>query len=227
MKHRPYLLFIVFFVSFSLHGIAKNLNGSYVNNSGLTILEIIGDSLVIKSLYFGLDTVAICNIKEIDGSFIEINTLGHPFQRAFKDMTIIRTKQAYTDSISHTQIRFMLPNTSEEMDITVHCATQSYKGRTQNGVCQISLDRNNSRFAKPIWFGIEPLYFNGSNMEGQYFGIVYLPHQLDIKYELNDLISIELPSVTPELFYQYYIKGEYIQIIEDGLKWRGETYYRQ
>lgn len=200
--------------------------GTCTNESGSIVMDIQGDTLIMKS--YESDTLAICNWQRVSDTFMEINSIVNPVVNAFKDMSIHRSKLPNDTSNTPAIFRFVLPNTTDDLEIYVLCGTKSYKGLIHNGVSQITLNNYRSRrFPEPISFGIRPIIYVESNPQSQYFGLLYLSYPFDIKYELNDLITIELPSVTPDLFNQYFIKGEYVHIVDEGLEWRGDTYYKQ
>lgn len=228
MKYVAYLSIIVYFTSFSFISLGNNnYHGSYINESGSIVMDISNDSLIIKSYDFDLDTLAVCNWKSISESFLEINSKVDPVVTAFKDMSIHRSIQT-SDTVNNPAVfRFVLPNTTEDMEIYVICGTKSYKGITQNGIFQVTLDKNISKFPEPLSFYIKPLFYSESNPASQYYGILYLSYPFNIRYNLNEMITIELPSVTPSLFYQYFIKGEYVNMTNEGLEWRGDIYYKQ
>lgn len=48
------------------------------------------------------------------------------------------------------------------------------------------------------------------------------PYEVDLDSEKS--IVIKLPNITDTLFSQYYLLGEYIQVVPHGIKWRGEYY---
>ena len=226
MKNLAYLSIIVYFFFASFNSTANNnYNGSYSNESGSVVMDIYGDTLIIKS--YELDTLAVCNWKNASENFLEINSIVDPVFTAFKDMSIQRSSMTI-DSISHPAVfRFMLPNTTEDMEIYVSCGTKSYNGMIKNGIFQLVLDKNIRKYPEPLTFDIKPIFYTESNPAAQYYGILYLSYPFGIKYNLNELITITLPSVKPSLFDQYFIKGEYIKMIKEGLEWRGEIYFKQ
>ena len=205
---------------------ANRWNGDYYNESGSVIIEISNDSLVIKS-YDMEEPLAICKTEVVSDSFIEINSILDPNETAFKDMVINYKKQSEQDSVSNAIVDFRLPKSSYEMKISLYCGTNVYKGITKNGECSISLNKYSGKFPEPFTFFIEPPYYKESNPEGQYYGILYLMYPVEIKYRQDDIITIDLPSVTPTIFERYFIKGEFIRFFEESLEWRGDIYYKQ
>lgn len=226
MKQFYCIAFFILCVSFNILTMAYRWNGKFENESGSVIMEILNDTLVIRS-YNEEEPLAVCKTREVSDSFLEIQSVVNPNVAAFKDIHINYEKQSDQDSVSNAIVNFRLPKSSHQMKISIYCGTNLYAGTTNNGECSISLNKYSGNYPNPFTFFIEPLYYVESNPEGQYYGVLYLMYPMEIKYNNTDIITIHLPSVTVDLFEGYFIRGEYIHFIEGGLEWRGDKYYKQ
>lgn len=226
MKHWTFRVVMIFIIISHYHTISANsYDGSYANESGSTLIYISGDTLTIISNYEESSTLAVCKCKKISESFLEINTLDNPVFSAFRDMSVQYDGQDLTNT--PVIVKFNMPNAETDLKINVLCGMQSYAGISHNGICQITLDSTALSTQEKIYFDIEPLQYDISTPEGQYYGLLYISYPFDIKCKNYDIITIELPSVTKSLFSQYYIKGEYVHKTRKGIEWRVELYYKQ
>lgn len=205
-------------------------NGVYHNESGARLIEIKNDTLKFLSCssssieegersYYPL---AICKITEASNTIFEINSIEGPEQSAFKDILI--TEEVSSNNAPY-EISFKVPNASIPIKFDVWCGTILYSGVTEKGKCTIVLN-NRNRINPPdsFRFSFQPMYYVESNPAGQYFGVLYYMYPYEVDLDSEKSIVINLPNITDTLFDQYFLLGEYIQVVPHGIKWRGEYY---
>lgn len=95
---------------------------------------------------------------------------------------------------------------------------------TEKGECTIVLNRNRINPPESFRFSFQPMYYVESNPAGQYFGILCYMYPYEVNLDSEKSIVINLPNITDTLFDQYFLLGEYIQVVPHGIKWRGEYY---
>ena len=204
-------------------------NGIYHNETSSKLIEIKNDTLKFLSCssssieegeksYYPL---AICKITEASNTFFEINSIERPEQSAFKDILI--TEEASSNNAPY-EISFKVPNASIPIKFDVWCGTILYSGVTEKGKCTIVLNRNRINSSDSFRFSFQPMYYVESNPAGQYFGILCYMYPYEVNLDSEKSIVINLPNITDTLFDQYFLLGEYIQVVPHGIKWRGEYY---
>lgn len=204
-------------------------NGVYHNESGARLIEIKNDTLKFLSCssssieegeksYYPL---AICKITEASNTFFELNSIERPEQSAFKDILI--TEEASSNNASY-EISFKVPNASIPIKFDVWYGTILYSGVTEKGECTIVLNRNRITSSDSFRFSFQPMYYVESNPAGQYFGILCYMYPYEVNLDSEKSIVINLPNITDTLFNQYFLLGEYVQVVPHGIKWRGEYY---
>lgn len=231
MKITQLSIIILILISSNAICIPKNhnndtLNGTYSADDFL-IINISGDTLLINSWDVDLNPLAVCVCNKKGNSFLEINSISLPIISALKDWSIKYSKQPAETKVNHAIIEFILPNAVGELDIEVFCGNQNYKSICKDGKCIVDLDRNVDFATNAFHFSIAPKDYSASNFVGQYFGVLYLFYPFDIEFETDDIIIIDIPSITKYFFEKYFIEGEYIHIIDKGLEWRGNIFYKQ
>lgn len=204
-------------------------NGIYHNETSSKLIEIKNDTLKFLSCssssieeweksYYPL---AICKITEASNTFFEINSIEGPEQSAFKDILI--TEEVSSNNAPY-EISFKVPNASIPIKFDVWCGTILYSGVTEKGKCTIVLNRNRINSSDSFRFSFQPMYYVESNPAGQYFGVLYYMYPYEVNLDSEKSIVIKLPNITDTLFDQYFLLGEYIQVVPHGIKWRGEYY---
>lgn len=227
MKSTLCLLSAVCISTVSLSGKINKPNGVFCNDSYSLSIIIDGDTLKMLSCNVDEGALTVCNIEMMTDTFMKINSNYNPGIQALKNMSITYSKQEEDITNPHVIVRFHLPNIQRDMKATIHRGMMDYTGFIRNGACEITMDSNTADSSKPFSFTISPVDYVESNPDGQFYGVLYILYPFEIKYENNDIVTIELPSVNPNLFEMYFIKGEYIHLTRDGLEWRGEIYHRQ
>lgn len=225
MKYKCLILVIATILSHYVNGMAKNLDGTYSDEYGVLMMDILEDILYMRS-YDG-DVLAVCSVKEVSDDFLEINSISEPTFYLMENMTTQYSKQSEEITEPHPIVRFILPNTRHEMEFNIFCNETTYSGTSHNRICEISLDRQTLGENRTFSFLIAPTHYCESNVLAQYFGVLYIWYPIENQYENDDIISIELPAVTNTFFEQFFITGEYIQLVDEGLKWKGRTYYKK
>ena len=76
-------------------------------------------------------------------------------------------------------------------------------------------------------FAFQPVYYNESNPAGQFFGVLFYEYPYKIGLKKRQNIVVRLSNVTDELFEQYYLSGEYINVMPNVIKWKGDFFERQ
>ena len=204
-------------------------NGIYHNETSSKLIEIKNDTLKFLSCssssieegeksYYPL---AICQIAEASNTFFEINSIERPEQSAFKDILI--TEEVSSNNAPY-EISFKVPNASIPIKFDVWCGTILYSGVTEKGECTIVLNRNRITSSDNFRFSFQPMYYVESNPAGQYFGVLNYMYPYEVNLDSEKSIVIKLPNITDTLFDQYFLLGEYIQVVPHGIKWRGEYY---
>ena len=202
---------------------AKRCDGTFENESGSILMEISNDTLFIRS-FEGEEPLAICKILKVTPSFLIVNSIMNPNENAFQDMEINYDSQTDLGADEATVVNFVLPDTSDDMKINIFSGTNIYSGTTNKGTCSISLNKNGVYYPGSFNFTIEPSFYVESNPEGQFFGVLNIMYPYKLECRRNDIITIYLPSVTESLFNRYFIKGEYIHLLDNGIEWRGDIY---
>lgn len=98
---------------------------------------------------------------------------------------------------------------------------------TSNNLVRYFSDDELNTFVCLKAIAFQPVYYNESNPAGQFFGVLFYeyPYKIDLKKQKN--VVVKLPNVTDELFEQYCLFGEYINVMPHGIKWRGEFFEKQ
>ena len=211
----------------NMSGNIKAHNGVYRNESGTLSIIIGDDSVTMLSCDEDEGALAVCTKEMMTDSFMMINSMCNPGIQALEHMSITYSKRNEGCLSPDVTVRFHLPNTQREMKANIHRGMRDYTGLIRNGVCEITLDDVMTGSAKSFSFTITPTDYVESNPDGQYYGVLYILYPFEIRYEENDVVTIELPSVSSNIFELYFIKGEYIHFTGDGLEWRGDAYHRQ
>ena len=209
-------------------------NGVYHDESGVRLIEIKNDTLKCFTLDHGTSgeagmtgglsyyPTAICQITEVSNTFFEINSIEGLIKRGvFKDISI--TEEASGNNAPY-EISFEVPNAYRPIKFEVRVGTNLYSGVTEKGKCTIVLDRNGVNPPESFSFSFQPKYYVESSPAGQYFGVLCHRYPYEVNLDSEKNIVIKLPNITDILFYQYYIFGEYIQVLHHGIKWRGDYY---
>ena len=202
-------------------------NGIYVNKSGSKLMEIKNDTLTLRSssIESGQSTpLAICKITKAGKAFFEINSVDGSVLSAFKNISI--TEDTQDDKIS-SKITFEVPNTTMPIKFNVYCGTILYSAIAEKGKCSIILNKNRTNSPDSLSFAFQPVYYNESNPAGQFFGVLFYEYPYKIGLKKRQNIVVRLSNVTDELFEQYYLSGEYINVMPNGIKWKGDFFERQ
>ena len=211
----------------NMSGNINGHNGVYRNESGTLSIIISDDSVTMLSCDEDAGALAVCTKEMVTDSFMMINSVCNPGIKALEHMSITYSKRNEGCLNPDVTVRFRLPNTKSEMKANIHRGMRDYTGIIRNGVCEITVDSSMISSENSFSFTITPIEYAESNPEGQYYGVLYILYPFGIRYEENDIVTIELPSVSSNIFELYFIKGEYIHFTGEGLEWRGEAYHRQ
>lgn len=203
----------------------ENISGTYTNAAGMEIK--IQDSTFIYIIpqnhlpVYANDTLAKCIYNRINDQFIEINSIEN-YSSILRSMRIIQSKRNNSnDSIT---IKFVIPYIKSNLEIEVftNCC-KSYKLDYSQEKQEISIPRTSSG----ISFSICPEYLVELNFEGQYAGRIRFN---SIEYTIdnnNNYTEIKIPAIKDSFFDSFYMKGEYVRILQDSLTWKGDTFLKK
>lgn len=203
----------------------KDISGVYKNNSGWEI--IIDDSEFIyiapymgaNVLFFYNDTLAHCTYKRINKEFIEVNSINDNIGVSVATKV---TQSKTLDPIDSIRIKFIIPYDRDKLDIAVYGSPGRCKFEYSQKSQELSISSNTSK----ISFAIEPRKVSPhDDFDGRYYGRIYYYNwwEYEIESGVNN-IEIEIPTMTNSFFEEYYLKGEYVRIVGNKIKWQGETY---
>lgn len=223
MKYLLGVIFIIMGLSSYGRKTDKPENGIYYSESGSTWFEIKNDTLLFKSFLFTEKehTLAICKITRIDNNFFEINSIGGSIFDFFKGISV--TEEPSEDKNIST-ITFDVPNADSRVQFDILYYFKTYSAITENGKCTINI--NHSKYTTDCHFWLRPIQYNQSNVEGQFFGVLQYEYPIDLDLKGGKNIVVRLPGVTDLMFEQFYLTGEYVQIVRGGVKWNGKVYKR-
>lgn len=223
-----------FVINFQVYGQSKNLYGRYYeiedsNLGSVYCIDVNGMQLnFMSSSQPGIpeDTLAICDFKWVDKSFIEVNSIKDPFIEASKSMIIFQTKDSTINNDS-IMVIFKIP-TQGELVIHLLSDTSSFDFIRD---CEYKLEYNQSKQvlfinknSVKISFTVKQKDVTPSTLTGYLYSILeFLQAEVVINDNINKII-IEIPAINDEFFERYYIKGEYARVINDKIIWRGVTY---
>jgi hypothetical protein len=212
-----------FYMCFSIFTLSpQKISGIYTNEAGIQI-KIEGNTFIYiipqsHSPIYTNDTIAKCTFNIIDDQFIEINSIDD-YSSILKSMRFIQNKiDKINDSIL---IKFIIPYNRTKLKIKVYddypkLYELEYSERKQ----AISI----SNKSKQIAFYIRPESLLDVDFDGQYFGRVSFT-SLEYVIDKNvNYIEIEIPAIDNSFFEKYYIKGEYVRIVNDTIIWKGEVF---
>lgn len=223
MKRQCFLLiFSIFsvFVSFA----QKELSGYYYSKSGTYIeiknnmFKLIMPNNAINGWYSNVMAEGI--IKQVSTSFIELNTDKDFMIEAIKNIEISqRIDSVVADSI---KVRFLIPYQRSKLKISI--STNNFR------TFELDYSDNNKELnipsdVKSISFYISPDYIQAHTSEGLFYGTVGFDSMIEYPVEnYANVLEIQIPSLNDSFFETYRIKGDYAQIVNDSIIWKGEVY---
>ena len=238
--NRFFLLIEMFFL-FSVSNIQcsaqkKVLFGNYTNNVGTT-LELSSTRIVILSRERDgcvtssgriTDTIAVCNWGLVSENFIRIDSES-PYERVQKSYI---SHKNFNPKLNRDSIRisFMFP--AEKMPIEIELYDLKTVGKRFNKSLRYSKYNNELNSCDSVLVCIKPLYrpLNIEIFEGALEPRL-LPPEFSFPFlliatngEQWNTIDIRIPCLTDSFFEQAWIVGEYIQVTEEGLLWRGDLF---
>lgn len=223
MKKIFLLIVIYLFIGLVLSA-QNNLSGIYYSESGVQLkienerFRLIMPNNARNGWYSEIMAEGI--VKQIDNSFIELNSLPIPYMEVLESMKIIEKSM---DSISHDSIKVKLRIPRQIGELKISISTDLFKNYDFN------YTKNNQEIKIPsnvreISIYIEPEYIIPHNPEGQFFGLLsfsFIQHEI---LQGVNFIEIELPAIDDSFFERYYIKGDYARIVKDTIIWKGDVY---
>lgn len=203
----------------------SSLNGIYKNASGTLYLQIKNDTMLITSPSFAggrSQVLSTCLIKYETSRFIEINSITHPIGVVFKDISI--RKQTNNENLQ--EIVFVCKNNKTPLRFSVFCGSIIYSSTMMEDTCTISLNKNQINSPNEITFLFEPLNYLPSFPSAQFLGLLYYEYPFKIGVLKGETVYINLPNISEDILNQYFIEGEYVKVITNGLLWRNQLFYR-
>ena len=177
------------------------------------------------------DTLARCNITRAGGGFIELNSEMSPYETAMKTCKVTQTYDpACTDGVEFV---FELPYNNEyyNLKIRVDQTKQNpmafydtsfvYTGTVKSVRMPVKADS--------FSFTIRQNEYSEHNLDGLFYGVCFLSSFFDYEIEPScNRIVIEIPGLTNDFFWRYYVKGEYAKVVKKFsgtyIIWKGEKY---
>ncbi len=220
---KNYLLFILFiFYSFIISAQNK-LYGRYYSESGV-YFEIKDDKfklIMLNSAINGFysDILAEGTMKYIDNSFIELNSLISPVYEIFRTLKITQSEQGLMDN--DIEIKFLIPYKRDSLRIAIYTDKfKTFKFSYSDYNKSIIIPKGVNSFS----FMIEPENIITHNFDGTYYGVLSLNSlEYNIEKEIK-LIEVNIPALDDSFFEKYYLKGDYVRIVNKSIIWKGEVF---
>ncbi len=227
---RTLSVFVLFFMSLAICD--AQVQGSYYSNG---FLITISDSLaVIRYPENHLptrftDTVAVCKITPESDAFIRIDSQS-PYDTVLDCMNV-KEGVMETGSTDSLYISFKLPTKYLSHKISI---MDLYEVNSQYDIIiptdtTIVLPKRGRYGEASYYWGIEP---NGKpailelyNLYSVSYLFPVFPLKLKTNTESYNELIVSVPCIDDGFFERVWIQGEYIKLIENGLEWRGMTFY--
>lgn len=180
-----------------------------------------------------IDTLAICNIRQVNNDCYEINSLGYDADSIFYNMAVAQNRVAAdTDGIIvyfklpqwgfksySNDIAISIPQTDAEPSETIY-------NQEIGAVLHIPSDTRKFRFN--VVMKKKRIGANSTTADdGREYAInIVISPEVIVNEDVN-IICITIPNLSPwKLFNRYKVEGEYMEVAKDKIKWRGITYRR-
>lgn len=212
---------LIFFYSTLLS--QNELNGIYHSESGhyLKIRDSRFQLILPNNAMNGFFSEVLAEgvIKYINNSFIELNSSNSPTSKALESLEVNQSNQQVSDD--SIKIIFSIPNKRENLKITVYTNNfKTFKFFYSDSSKEILIPKGIRSFS----FTVEPEDPKDHTFDGLFYGILSLN---SLEYDINrctNLIEISIPALDGSFFETYYIKGDYAQLIDESIIWKGEVY---
>lgn len=197
---------------------AININGTYINKYGEKI--VISDSLfiyIVKQSHLPIwynDTLAVCNVKLINSSLLEINSLDN-FEEQDKSIEI-----SYSNTYSKgdsTRICFKCPLPMKELRLSVKTEFGVFFNTNEENY--IYVPRESKQYVFSAWK--EPVTTH--TVIGQALGIIRYDSRLFYIHGDGD-IQLKIPFLDRQFFERYCVTGEYLYLKRNKMYWKGNIY---
>lgn len=229
----------VFILSFCSVVQNNKMYGTYISDELDTIILERNKFILL----YGLDTAAICHFSKVDNNYIEICSYS-PEYRAAKGATIERVLGDVIDDF--IKIEFNVPNyllvlgkpalniwiTFDKSEIPFYNNNSKLEYSTDNRTIiiprhTITRFSNNTHNKCYISISLPEQFQNNQDIYGTSSGIrrIFWFLELDLEGH-DDSFIVYLPSIGYDFFSRFNIKGEYVQIKNNKLKWRGEYWIK-
>lgn len=200
----------------------KDITGTYYNESG-HCLQLRADS--IKLLVRQTTPVTRPSdlrfegkYKWVDKTFIELNSMNNPWEKVRKTIEIIQEKRPDKKDI---EVKFFIPYNWSDLKITMFTNDFYSKDFIYSKNEQSTIIPKTKTFS----FNIVPEYLIPHTPIGTFYGIIAFDLMIDYEIESGmNYIEIKIPAMTDSFFETYYIEGDYAQVINDSIIWKGVVY---
>ena len=226
---RKTLVFFTVTVLYSTVVLAQtNISGTYVDQYGMTLILDDGHFKLIQPTParrgFYSEVLAEGVFEQVDKSLAEFNSLNNPAFEATRSMKVTqRTGPVAADSI---ELCFSIPYRKSGLKIFVD-TTDPYKSFVLNYSA-----KNNVLYipgnVKSFFLSVIPEYLPPHTAAGQFYGVVEFSalEAYDVAKNANR-IDIEIPALDDAYFEKYYVKGDYVRVMENALIWKGELFVKK
>lgn len=228
MKTQILLVIYICFFSTSLFG-QKDISGTYYNEAGMQVkIEDNKYTYIIAQSHspiYSSDTLAECSIKRIDKNFIEINSVS-PLISIRKGLQVSQNfEEIIGDSI---KVIFLIPYDFGDLIVSI------YTDLTFQKLCELHYSEKNNTIMLPktiksFFYGFEPQLssIKTHNTEGLFYGIMRIEPLLECIIEKDkNTVEINIPTLHNSFFEKYYVKGEYVMVTRNKIKWRGDVFIK-
>lgn len=226
---RKILVFFTACVFYSTVALAQNdISGTYIDQYGMTLILDDGHFKLIQpnsaQRGFYSDVLAEGVFQRVDKSFVEFNSLGNPAFEATR--SIIVTQQTGSAPVDSIKLCFSIPYRKCGLKIFVD-TMNPYKYFTINYSA-----KNNVLYipgnVKSFSFSIIPEYVLPHTAAGLFYGVIEFSALEEYRVMENATrIDIEIPAVDDAYFEKYYVKGDYVRVTKNSIKWNGDLFVKK
>ena len=240
MKRILALVFLL--VPFGLFA-QENIYGTYLSDRGAIMIRPVtdeGDFFLYYSIQqdegeIEYKNMAVCKINRINKKLIELNSI-EARSSLFNGLTV-KKRKSYL-SLDTLYIYFDIPYNMNELEINIYLNSLEKEDLNEfifsekNRVFKLPLVKNNIyEFFKHNKVLIDKFYpiYKYTNLNGisdiSDYRIKYARVSIDVNLEeMENFIEIKIPALTNNYFDRYYIEGEYAEIRENTIIWKGITF---
>lgn len=222
-------LFIVFCVLIASFVLAGNNVKVYFNDWNYQYICISTDTLTFYNQVTCSPSpvfypVGVCSCTNLSDSIVELNSITGEYPDIWDNVEITTTKRSDNEPTKTTRLILSTPHCDIPLIADITYDSSIFMGNVTDtivdGNATISVPSAISTFS----ITLAPSFYNPSNVYLQYFGKLYYTYIPEGSYSDCSQISIVFNEVSVFQFSQYYLKGEYLRLIDGGLLWKGQLY---